>query len=117
MNRVDGGVPTARHTWKLQPAQRSFPYNGFPLYQQASLSKLKAGTIDTLTPIDGSPAYNGWQDVVGAVSGIIANEAGSEQRVTVHIQDPDMTINTDDHADHTATANAALSRSRPKTNS
>lgn len=31
--RVDGGVPTARHTWKLQPAERSFPYNGFPLYQ------------------------------------------------------------------------------------
>ncbi|MDB5818922.1 MAG: 2,4-dienoyl-CoA reductase [Rhizobacter sp.] len=31
--RVDGAVPTARHTWKLQPAERSFPYNGFPQYQ------------------------------------------------------------------------------------
>lgn len=31
--RVDGGVPTARHTWKLQPAERSFAYNGFPQYQ------------------------------------------------------------------------------------
>jgi citronellol/citronellal dehydrogenase len=31
--RVDGGVPTARHTWKLQPAARTAPYNGFPLYQ------------------------------------------------------------------------------------
>ncbi|WP_372828011.1 SDR family oxidoreductase [Polaromonas sp.] len=31
--RVDGGVPTARHSWKLQPAERSFPYNGFPQYQ------------------------------------------------------------------------------------
>ncbi|RYX98021.1 MAG: SDR family oxidoreductase [Comamonadaceae bacterium] len=30
--RVDGGVPTARHSWKLQPAERSFPYNGFPQY-------------------------------------------------------------------------------------
>lgn len=30
--RVDGGVPTARHTWTLQPAERAFPYNGFPLY-------------------------------------------------------------------------------------
>ena len=30
--RVDGGVPTARHSWKLQPAARSFPYNGFPQY-------------------------------------------------------------------------------------
>jgi citronellol/citronellal dehydrogenase len=31
--RVDGGVPTARHTWKLEPAERSFPYDGFPQYQ------------------------------------------------------------------------------------
>jgi citronellol/citronellal dehydrogenase len=30
--RVDGGVPTARHTWKLEPAERSFPYDGFPQY-------------------------------------------------------------------------------------
>ena len=30
--RVDGGVPTARHTWTLPPAERSFPYDGFPLY-------------------------------------------------------------------------------------
>ena len=31
--RVDGGVPTARHSWKLQPAERKFAYNGFPQYQ------------------------------------------------------------------------------------
>jgi citronellol/citronellal dehydrogenase len=31
--RVDGGVPTARHTWALQPAERTFPYDGFPQYE------------------------------------------------------------------------------------
>ena len=31
--RVDGAVPTARHSWQLQPAELSFPYNGFPQYQ------------------------------------------------------------------------------------
>ncbi|MES2979103.1 MAG: SDR family oxidoreductase [Pseudomonadota bacterium] len=31
--RVDGGVPTARHSWTLQAAERSFAYNGFPQYQ------------------------------------------------------------------------------------
>jgi citronellol/citronellal dehydrogenase len=31
--RVDGGVPTARHTWKLEAARQDFSYNGFPLYQ------------------------------------------------------------------------------------
>lgn len=35
--RVDGGVPNARHTWTLQEAERSFPYNGFPLYQPPAL--------------------------------------------------------------------------------
>ena len=31
--RVDGGVPTARHTWKLEPARQDSTYNGFPLYE------------------------------------------------------------------------------------
>ena len=31
--RVDGGVPTVRHTWTPEPALRQFPYNGFPQYQ------------------------------------------------------------------------------------
>ncbi|MET0210724.1 MAG: SDR family oxidoreductase [Burkholderiaceae bacterium] len=31
--RVDGGVPTARHSWKLEAAERTFPYDGFPQYQ------------------------------------------------------------------------------------
>jgi citronellol/citronellal dehydrogenase len=31
--RVDGGVPTARHTWKLEPARQDATYNGFPLYE------------------------------------------------------------------------------------
>jgi citronellol/citronellal dehydrogenase len=31
--RVDGGVPNARHTWKLQAAERHFTYNGFPQYR------------------------------------------------------------------------------------
>ena len=31
--RVDGGVPTARHTWALPRATNRFPYDGFPQYQ------------------------------------------------------------------------------------
>lgn len=31
--RVDGGVPNARHTWKMIPHDRSEPFNGFPMYQ------------------------------------------------------------------------------------
>jgi len=31
--RIDGGVPTARHSWTLQPAERLRTYQGFPQYQ------------------------------------------------------------------------------------
>lgn len=34
--RVDGGVPTARHTWQQQPAERSFAFDGFPQYRAPS---------------------------------------------------------------------------------
>jgi len=42
--RVDGGVPNARPLWKLQPAERTFPYNGFPLYQEPELFDVIGGT-------------------------------------------------------------------------
>jgi citronellol/citronellal dehydrogenase len=35
--RVDGGVPNARHSWTLQPAERGETYNGFPQYVPPSL--------------------------------------------------------------------------------
>ncbi|WP_251880741.1 SDR family oxidoreductase [Achromobacter sp. Marseille-Q4954] len=35
--RVDGGVPNARHSWTLAPAERGEAYNGFPLYEPPSL--------------------------------------------------------------------------------
>ena len=31
--KTQSAAPAARHTWKLQPAERSFAYNGFPQYQ------------------------------------------------------------------------------------
>ncbi|RSE90884.1 SDR family oxidoreductase [Achromobacter aegrifaciens] len=35
--RVDGGVPNARHSWTLAPAERGEAYNGFPQYEPPSL--------------------------------------------------------------------------------
>jgi citronellol/citronellal dehydrogenase len=34
--RVDGGVPNARHSWPLPPAERTIEYNGFARYQPPS---------------------------------------------------------------------------------
>ncbi|MES2422925.1 MAG: SDR family oxidoreductase [Pseudomonadota bacterium] len=47
--RVDGGVPTARHTWKLQPAERSFAYDGFPQYQPPATFADGAAPMDSET--------------------------------------------------------------------
>lgn len=35
--RVDGGVPTSRHTWSLQPAERGLVYQGFPQYRPPAM--------------------------------------------------------------------------------
>jgi citronellol/citronellal dehydrogenase len=35
--RVDGGVPTARHTWTLQPAARTRVFQGFPQYRPPTM--------------------------------------------------------------------------------
>lgn len=35
--RVDGGVPTARHSWKLQSAAHRYPYHGFPQYRPPTM--------------------------------------------------------------------------------
>ena len=35
--RVDGGVPTARHTWTLPPADRQLVYQGFPQYRPPTM--------------------------------------------------------------------------------
>jgi citronellol/citronellal dehydrogenase len=41
--RVDGGVPTARHSWTLQPASRHVAYDGFPQYRRPQLFADEAG--------------------------------------------------------------------------
>ncbi len=35
--RVDGGVPTARHSWTLPPASQTLVYQGFPQYQPPTM--------------------------------------------------------------------------------
>jgi citronellol/citronellal dehydrogenase len=51
--RVDGGVPTARHTWALQPAERSFPYDGFPQYEAPKA--LSDHAMEPATPTQAAP--------------------------------------------------------------
>lgn len=73
-----------------------------------SLTRLATGQIDTLSAIDGTTSYRGWNDLVATLRSIIGFERGHAPTVHLHIPEPDPTINPDDHADHFMTAKAAL---------
>ena len=86
----------------------NFDGNGFERYGHQSLRKLKSGEISSITPIDGRPAYHGWQDLKGVLSGIFEREAAGEKKITLHIAETDLEKNTNDHSDHTTGATAAM---------
>jgi citronellol/citronellal dehydrogenase len=48
--RVDGGVPTARHTWTLQPAERTSVYQGFPQYRPPTMLDPLPDAADAAAP-------------------------------------------------------------------
>lgn len=81
---------------------------GFPGTGFQSLKRLADGQIDTLSAIDGSTSYRGWNDLVATVRAIIKFERGQAPLMQLNIADLDATINPADHSDHLMTAKAAL---------
>ena len=73
-----------------------------------SLQRLAAGQIDTLSVIDGTTAYRGWQDLVATLRSVNDFERGRAPSVQLNVPEPDPIINPNDHSDHYATAKAAL---------
>ena len=73
-----------------------------------SLKRLAKGEIETLSAVDGSSVYHGWDDLLATLRGIIDFERGSSLAVDLHIPEIDSIINANDHADHLATADAVL---------
>jgi citronellol/citronellal dehydrogenase len=59
--RVDGGVPNARHSWTLQPADRHIVYQGFPQY--------RAPAMLGATGAEGAAGATGETGAAGAASG------------------------------------------------
>jgi hypothetical protein len=73
-----------------------------------SLLRLRKGAIKTMTAVDGSTVYRGWSDLVRTVRAIVDAERGGAPLVQINVAETDPAINPDDHADHLATARAAL---------
>jgi LmbE family N-acetylglucosaminyl deacetylase len=72
---------------------------GFAIHDYQSLRKLRGRKIPVLNAIDGSAAYNGWEDLTATVRSIIGS-GSSDRDVVVHASDPSIAVNPHDHFDH-----------------
>jgi hypothetical protein len=73
-----------------------------------SLKRFADHRIATLTAVDGSTVYKGWDDLVATIKALIQQERGSASVVQMNVPELDQRINPGDHSDHQMTAKAAL---------
>lgn len=72
---------------------------GFVRHGYQSLRKLRGKRIEVINAIDGSAAYNGWNDLAATVSSLIGPDS-PDRDVVVHASDPSKAANPHDHFDH-----------------
>ena len=75
---------------------------GFARQNHQSLRKLRGGRIGAIAAVDGSGSYNGWNDLVATVRGLIESRS-SVGEITIHTTDPSIAVNPHDHFDHRMT--------------
>jgi hypothetical protein len=81
---------------------------GYAVTARQSLSRLNNGAAPTLTAVDRSATYRGWQDLVTTVRAIIDFERAKAPGVQLNVAETDPAINPGDHSDHQMTARLAL---------
>lgn len=81
---------------------------GFPETGNQSLARLKAGSLKTITTVDQSATYQGWNDLLQTLTAIFIHERGNDEQVWINTHSPDPAYNEDDHSDHYATAQAVI---------
>jgi len=94
-------------TYFLRLPDGNLDNNGFALGQYQSLSKLHTGTIKSITTIDHSTTYYGWNDLIETMETIIQLESENMSYRRVHYINPDISINYNDHPDHIETGLAS----------
>jgi hypothetical protein len=75
---------------------------GFARHDYQSLRRLRGKKIGTITAVDGSTSYHGWQDLMATVSNLIGLGLASAE-IIVHANDPSVAANPHDHFDHRMT--------------
>src|ERR1700681_4161364 len=72
---------------------------GFANHDYQSLRKLRGRKSPVVNAIDGSAAYNGWEDLTATVRSIMGSDS-PDRDVVVHASDPSIAANPHDHFDH-----------------
>ncbi len=80
--------------------------NGFPAYNNQSLSRLREGLISRITALDYSNTYNSWADFYTTLQTIIRFESQGKPDIWINYLNPDTELNTNDHTDHITTGQA-----------
>ena len=117
--RIDAHVVLNRHrilrieyrntvSYFLRVPDGNLKGEGFAGTGFESLKRLHDGAIRTMTSVDGTTVYRGWDDLVRTVRAIVDAERGRAPLVQINVAETDAAINPDDHADHLMTARAAL---------
>jgi len=75
---------------------------GFASHDYQSLRKLRGKKIPVINAIDGTAAYDGWEDLTSTIRNIIGPNS-SDRDVVVHANDPSIAANPHDHFDHRMT--------------
>ena len=81
---------------------------GYPATGNQSLLRLQNGQVKSLTAIDRTTTYQGWNDLVATLRAIIDYERTGAAAVQLNVSETDLAINPEDHPDHQMTATAAL---------
>ena len=89
--------------WFLRMPDGGLDGNGYPARGYVSLTKLRDGAIDSITTVDGSTTYHGWNDFTATLRAVVQSVTGV---TVVNCSDHDRAVNSGDHPDHYATADA-----------
>lgn len=93
-------------SYHLRLPDGGYDGSGFAPTRFQSLAKLRSGAIARIDAVDGSAAYQGWDDLTTTVARLLAVEAAGArgEAMEIHSHDADEASNPGDHADHRATA-------------
>lgn len=81
---------------------------GFYSTKNESLFKLRNGHIKSITCVDNSTTYQGWEDLVKMIRQIIISEKGDDSEPWMYLSSTDSKYNIKDHNDHFFTSLAAI---------